>query len=61
MEKTIRVVDEYGNSYQPTYPKRAKGLVRSGRARFLTEDTICLTASMEELLDDTADERGEAE
>ena len=61
MEKTIRVVDEYGNSYQPTYPKRAKGLVRSGRARFLTEDTICLTASMEELLDDPADEMEEAE
>lgn len=42
MEKTIRVVDEDGNRYEATYPKRAKGLVKHGRARFIEEDMICL-------------------
>ena len=40
--KNIRVVDENGNEYEATYPKRAKGLVKNGRARFLSPDTICL-------------------
>jgi len=40
--KTISVVDIYGNEYEPTYPKRAKGLVKKGRARFVDETTICL-------------------
>ena len=40
--KNINVVDEQGNRYEATYPKRAKGLVKSGRARFISEDTICL-------------------
>ncbi len=39
----ISVVDAFGNVYQSTYPKRAKGLVRKGRARFVDEKTICLT------------------
>ncbi len=42
MEKTVRVVDEVGNRYEATYLKRAKGLVKHGRARFIDEDTICL-------------------
>ncbi len=42
MEKNIRVVDERGNEYEATYPKRAKGLVKNGRARFLDENTISL-------------------
>lgn len=42
MEKTIHVVDEAGNRYEATYAKRAKGLVKHGRARFIDEDTICL-------------------
>lgn len=42
IEKNIAVVDELGNEYEPTYPKRAKGLVKHGRARFLSEDRICL-------------------
>ena len=42
MEKTIRVVDEDGNRYEATYLKRAKGLVKHGRARFIEEDMICL-------------------
>ena len=42
MEKNIAVVDEQGNKYEATYPKRAKGLVKNGRARFINENTICL-------------------
>ena len=36
------VVDEQGNEYEATYPKRAKGLVKNGRARFIAENKICL-------------------
>ena len=42
IEKNIIVVDELGNEYEATYPKRAKGLVKSGRARFIDDNTICL-------------------
>lgn len=42
MEKTVQVVDEVGNRYEATFPKRAKGLVKNGRARFIDENTICL-------------------
>ena len=42
MEKNIIVVDEQGNQYEATYPKRAKGLVKNGRARFVDDHTICL-------------------
>lgn len=42
IEKNVRVVDEQGNEYEATYPKRAKGLVKHGRARFTDENTICL-------------------
>ena len=42
MEKNIIVVDEQGNQLDATYPKRAKGLVKHGRARFVDENTICL-------------------
>ena len=40
--KRIAVVDENGKEYEATYVKRAKGLVKSGRARFIDENTICL-------------------
>ena len=40
--KNITVVDTQGNQYEATYPKRAKGLVKKGRARFVDETTICL-------------------
>lgn len=42
IEKNILVVDEQGNEYEATYPKRAKGLVKKGRARFISENMICL-------------------
>ena len=40
--KNVEVVDEAGNVYEPTWPKRAKGLVKHGRARFVDENKICL-------------------
>lgn len=43
MDKNIEVVDEAGNLYESTWPKRAKGLVKHGRARFVAENRICLT------------------
>ena len=42
MTKNISVIDMQGNVYEATYPKRAKGLVKKGRARFVNESTICL-------------------
>ena len=42
IEKNVIVVDEQGNEYEATYPKRAKGLVKNGRARFVGENKICL-------------------
>ena len=42
MQKTVKVVDEVGNRYEATYVKRAKGLVKNGRARFIDDGTICL-------------------
>ena len=50
--KNIRVVDEQGNEYEATYPKRAKGLVKNGRARFVDENTICLACPPETSLED---------
>ncbi len=42
IEKNIIVVDENGKEYEATYPGRAKGLVKNGRARFVGENKICL-------------------
>lgn len=42
IEKNIIVVDEQGNEYSPTYQKRAKGLVKNGRAHLVNENKICL-------------------
>lgn len=40
--KNISVVDEQGNEYETTYPRRARGLVKNGRARFISDNKICL-------------------
>lgn len=56
IQKNITVVDEQGNIYEATYPKRARGLVKNGRARFISEDTICLACPpgiLEEQMSDT--------
>lgn len=46
----IRVFDEAGNEVNPTYPKRARGLVKQGRARWAddADDVIVLTSNIEE-------------
>ena len=53
MPKNVLVVDESGTSYGATWPKRAKGLVNKGRARFIDENTICLACPPDtEILED---------
>ena len=52
IEKNVIVVDEQGNEYEATYPKRAKGLVKSGRARFVAENKICLACPPNQYLED---------
>lgn len=50
MEKNVSVIDETGKFIGTTYPKRARGLVKSGRARYVfcdSMDTICLTCPPE--------------
>ena len=42
MIKNVSVIDENGIAQGSTYPKRAAGLVKKGRARYVDEDTICL-------------------
>ena len=49
IEKNIIVVDEQGNQYEATWPKRAKGLVKTGRARFIDEHTICLACPPDDM------------
>lgn len=52
MPKTVHVVDEAGNRYEATYLKRAQGLVKKGRARFIDENTICLVCPPNQNLED---------
>ena len=52
MEKTVQVVDEVGNRYEATFPKRAKGLVKNGRARFIGENRICLVRPPDQNLEE---------
>jgi hypothetical protein len=52
IEKNIRVVDAFNNEYEPTYPKRAKGLVKNGRASFVDANTICLLNSPKNKMED---------
>ena len=52
IEKNIIVVDEQGKIYEATYPKRAKGLVKNGRACFVAENKICLACPPNENLED---------
>ena len=52
IEKNVIVVDENGKKYEATYPKRAKGLVKNGRARFIDENTICLACPPKNELED---------
>ena len=47
IEKNIIVVDENGTVFESTWLKRANGLVKKGRARWLDEQTICLACPPE--------------
>lgn len=51
IEKNIIVVDENGTVFEPTWLKRANGLVKKGRARWLDERTICLACPPEQMED----------
>jgi len=42
------VADGQNNALTPTYLKRARQLVKKGRARWVAEDTICLLQQLEE-------------
>lgn len=42
MEKNVIVTDEFGNKLALTYPKRAKGLIKKGRAERVSENEIRL-------------------
>ena len=48
IEKNIIVVDASGNTLGFTYPKRAKGLIKKGRARLTGENKICLACPPDE-------------
>ena len=52
IEKNVIVVDEQGNEYEATYPKRANGLVKNGRARFVDENKICLACPPDKILEE---------
>ena len=54
IEKNVLVFDEQGNEYEATYPKRAKGLVKNGRARFVGENRICLVRPPDQNLEERA-------
>ena len=47
MTKNITVLDENGNVVGTTFEKRAKGLIKKGRARLVGEDSICLVSFAE--------------
>lgn len=52
MTKNIIVVDANGKKIGTTYLKRAKGLIKQGRARFLTQNTLCLACPPNQNLED---------
>ena len=56
MEKNVSVIDSSGRLIGTTYPKRAKGLVKNRRARYVStesEDAICLTCPPDNMEDIT--------
>ncbi len=57
MEKNTIVLDELGNEIGSTYPKRARGLVKNGRAEYVDDCTIRLKRAhaptvMEEIMEE---------
>ena len=46
MEKNIIVIDTNGNQIGKTYPKRARGLIKNGRAEFVSDCEIRLLQTL---------------
>ena len=61
IEKNIIVVDENGTVFESTWLKRANGLVKKGRARWLDEQTICLACPPEQMEDNEMENNRQAE
>ena len=61
IEKNIIVVDENGTEFEPTWLKRANGLVKKGRARWLDERTVCLACPPEQKEDIKMENRKQTE
>lgn len=61
IEKNIIVVDDTGTVYESTWLKRANGLVKKGRARWLDEKTICLACPPEQMEDNRMENSKQAE
>ena len=57
--KNITVTDDSGKLYEPTYFRRANGLVKHGRARWIDGNTLCLACppATEETEDIPMDEK----
>ena len=49
--RTITVIDTTGQPQNPTYLRRAKGLVKNGRAEWIDENTIRLFESNKEQME----------
>ncbi len=54
MVKNVTVIGA-GRCYGTTWPKRAAGLVKKGRARYVDENTICLACPPDKNLEDIMD------
>ena len=61
IEKNIIVVDDNGTVFESTWLKRANGLVKKGRARWLDERTICLACPPEQMEDNRMENMKQAE
>ena len=61
IEKNIIVVDENGTVFESTWLKRANGLVKKGRARWLDEKTICLACPPEQMEDNRMENNKQTE
>ena len=59
--KNIIVVDENGTVFEKTWLKRANGLVKKGRARWLDENTICLACPPEQTEDNNMENSKQTE
>lgn len=61
-ENMIRVIDENANQLSPTYKRRAKGLVKAGRAYWTSvkQDELCLYSRPENISEEKMNEDNKA-